>query len=132
MCYRSNIPGESDLQFELISGRTEQTNSLKTFILETQGPKAMVKLGKLLDYESISEYTLTIRVQNKFNLAATTTINIQVQDVNDNIPAFTEVLSGSVLENEPPGTPVMQVRAIDADGTEANNQVIFYWVKCNY
>jgi hypothetical protein len=27
------------------------------------------------------------------------------------------------LENEPIGTPVMQVRAIDADGTEANNQV---------
>ncbi|PSN30050.1 DE-cadherin [Blattella germanica] len=121
----SNIPGESDLQFELISGRTEQTNAQKTFILETQGPKAMIKLGRLLDYESISEYTLTIRVQNKFNLAATTTINIQVLDVNDNIPAFTEVVSGSVLENEPPGTPVMQVRAIDADGTEANNQVTY-------
>lgn len=83
----------------------------------------MVKLGRLLDYESISEYTLTIRVQNKYSLAATTTINIQVEDVNDNIPQFTEVVRGSVLENEPVGTAVMQVRAIDADGTEANNQV---------
>jgi hypothetical protein len=106
-----------------VSGRTEQTNAQKTFILETAGPKAMVKLGRLLDYESISEYTLTIRVQNKFSLAATTTVNIQVEDVNDNIPAFTEVVRGSVLENEPTGTPVMQVRAIDADGTEVNNQV---------
>ncbi|XP_069678927.1 DE-cadherin [Periplaneta americana] len=121
----SNIPNEKDLQFELVSGRTEQTNSQKTFILETAGPKAMVKLGRLLDYESISEYTLTIRVQNKYSLAATTTINIQVLDVNDNIPAFTEVLRGSVLENEPPGTPVMQVRAIDADGTEEHNQVTY-------
>jgi len=83
----------------------------------------MVKLGRLLDYESVIEYTLTVRVQNKFSLAATTTINIQVEDVNDNIPAFTEVVRGSVLENEPVGTPVMQVRAIDADGTEAHNQV---------
>lgn len=82
-----------------------------------------MKLGGFLDYESISEYMLTVRVQNKYNLAATTTVNIQVEDVNDNIPAFTEVVRGSVLENEPPGTPVMQVRAIDADGTEANNQV---------
>jgi hypothetical protein len=87
------------------------------------GPKALIKLGRFLDFESISEYTLTVRVQNKYSLAATTTINIQVQDVNDNIPAFTEVVRGSVFENEPPGTPVMQVRAIDADGTEANNQV---------
>lgn len=83
----------------------------------------MVKLGRLLDYESIADYTLTIRVQNKYSLAATTTINIQLEDVNDNIPAFTEVVRGSVLENEPIGTPVMQVRAIDADGTDANNQV---------
>jgi hypothetical protein len=68
---------------------------------------------------------LTVRVQNKYNLAATTTINVLVDDVNDNIPAFTEVVTGSVFENEPPGTPVMQVRAIDADGTEVNNQVSF-------
>lgn len=106
-----------------MAGRTEQTNSQNTFILETAGTKAMIKLGRFLDYESITEYTLTIRVQNKFSLAATTIINIQVEDVNDNIPAFTEVVRGSVLENEPVGTAVMQVRAIDADGTEANNQV---------
>lgn len=44
-------------------------------------------------------------------------------DVNDNIPVFREMKKGSVLENEPPGVPVMQVRAIDADGTSAHNQV---------
>jgi hypothetical protein len=106
-----------------VSVRPEQTIYRKTFILETVGPKALVKLGRFLDYESISEYMLTVRVQNKYNLSATTTVNIQVEDVNDNIPAFTEVVIGSVLENEPPGTPAMQVRATDADGTEANNQV---------
>jgi len=58
-------------------------------------------------------------------LAAEHQLNIQLQDVNDNIPVFTEVVSGSVLENEPPGTPVMQVRAIDADSTEANNRVTY-------
>jgi len=65
------------------------------------------------------------RFQNKHNLAAEHQLSIQLQDVNDNIPVFTEVVSGSVLENEPPGTPVMQVRAIDADSTEANNRVTY-------
>ena len=63
--------------------------------------------------------------QNKYNLAAETTIPIRVEDVNDNIPGFAEVLSGSVLENEPVGTPVMQVRAIDADATPSHNQVTY-------
>lgn len=62
-------------------------------------------------------------LQNKYNLAAETVLNIAVLDVNDNIPVFTEVASGTVLEHEPVGTPVMQVRAIDADGTSPHNQV---------
>lgn len=52
-------------------------------------------------------------------------MTIKLEDVNDNIPVFTEVVSGSVLENEPPGTPVMQVRAIDADSTAAYNRVTY-------
>lgn len=63
--------------------------------------------------------------QNKYNLAAETIVHIEVEDVNDNIPVFTEVGTGSVLENEPPGTPVMQVKAIDADGTSAHNIVSY-------
>lgn len=63
-------------------------------------------------------------------MAAETSINIQLRDVNDNIPVFTEVVSGSVLENEPPGTPVMQVKAIDHDSTTAHNQVFFTFSYC--
>lgn len=65
-----------------------------------------------------------MRVQNKYQLAAETVVDIEVLDVNDNIPVFREVKKGSVLENEPRGVPVMQIRAIDADGTSANNQVL--------
>lgn len=64
-------------------------------------------------------------IQNNFKLAAETIIQIEVEDVNDNIPIFTEIRSGTVLENEPAGTQVMQVRAIDADGTSANNQITY-------
>lgn len=86
---------------------------------------ADIKLAKHLDYESITEYTLIIRVSNDYQLAAETVVNIEVTDVNDNIPVFREIQRGSVLENEPPGVPVMQVRAIDADGTAAHNQVTY-------
>lgn len=58
-------------------------------------------------------------------MAAENQLNIQIEDVNDNIPVFTEVVSGSVLENEPAGTPVMQVRAIDADSSAAFNRVTY-------
>lgn len=58
-------------------------------------------------------------------MAAVTKVNIIVEDVNDNIPVFIETRSGSILENEPIGTPVMQVRAIDSDGTSEHNQVTY-------
>ncbi|KAG8237691.1 hypothetical protein J437_LFUL017859 [Ladona fulva] len=103
--------------------KTIDTNKLNTFILESEEQKAHIKLGRRLDYESITEYFLTVRVENKFKLAAEAVVHIKVEDVNDNIPYFTEVVSGSVLEHEPPGTPVMQVKAIDADGTSAHSLV---------
>lgn len=87
---------------------------------------AEIKLAKALDYETITEYSLIVRVQNKYQLAAETTINIEIEDVNDNIPVFRELTKGSVLENEPEGSPVMQVRAIDADGTTEHNQVNYF------
>lgn len=48
-----------------------------------------------------------------------------MKDVNDNIPVFPDGVVGSVLENEPSGTAVMQVRASDADLTSAFNQVTY-------
>ena len=50
-------------------------------------------------------------------------ITVKVIDENDEKPYFTEVASGTVLENEPAGTSVMRVRAIDNDGTFPNNEV---------
>ncbi|CAB0007597.1 unnamed protein product [Nesidiocoris tenuis] len=121
---QSNTDEDSPV-FELVIGRTEQTNKLSTFRLETEGRSAHIRLARHLDFESVAEYTLTIRIQNKYNLAAETSIGIQLQDVNDCIPSFTEVVTGVVLENEPPGTPVMQVRALDNDATTEHNQVTY-------
>ncbi|XP_059477254.1 DE-cadherin isoform X2 [Neocloeon triangulifer] len=121
---QSNIP-ERELVFTIVPGRTEQTNKQNTFLLESEGESAYLKLGGQLDYERITEYVITIRVQNKYNLAAETVLNIAIEDVNDNIPIFRDVAAGTVLEHELPGAPVMQVRAFDADGTYKYNQVTY-------
>lgn len=121
----SNVPDKPDVIFELKTGRTEQTNSKKTFVFNQNGETAYILLGKPLDYETITEYTLSMGVKNTWDLESEVIVKIKVEDVNDNIPYFTEVTTGSVSENEPPGTPVMQVRAFDMDGTSANNIVSF-------
>lgn len=121
----SNIPDKPEIVFELLNGRTEQTNSKKTFVGDQQKNDFSIMLGKALDYETVTEYTLTVIARNAHELTAEYTIKIQVDDVNDNIPYFTQVDSGVVLENEPVGSPVMQVRAFDSDGTSANNIVSF-------
>ncbi|XP_049959690.1 DE-cadherin [Schistocerca serialis cubense] len=125
---QSNIPNSPELQFLLVSGQTQQSNSVPTFRLETDAKKdkAYIKLaGKELDYETITEYHLTVRVENKYQLAHQQRYTIKILDVNDNVPIFRKIESGYVSENEPPGTPVLQVKAIDADGTEAHNQVTY-------
>lgn len=121
----SNVPDKPELIFELKTGRTEQTNSKKTFVFNQNKETAYIMLGKPLDYETITEYTLTMGVKNTWDLETEVVVKIKVEDVNDNIPYFTEVTTGSISENEPPGTPVMQVRAFDMDGTSANNIVSF-------
>lgn len=53
-----------------------------------------------------------------------------MEDVNDEIPLFTEREQERVLEGEPIGTVVTRVNAIDKDGTFPNNQV-YYYIKDN-
>lgn len=58
-------------------------------------------------------------------LASEATVYIMLEDVNDEIPLFTEREQETVLEGEPIGTKVTQVNAIDKDGTFPANQVKF-------
>ncbi|XP_052897559.1 DE-cadherin-like [Anopheles moucheti] len=122
---KSNVPEKPDVIFELIQGRVEQTNSKNTFLLEQVNNTASIKLGKTLDYETVTEYTLTVSVKNSHDLVAEAVLKIKVLDENDIIPVFTEVTSGTIPEDEPPGTAVMKVRAYDLDGTSANNIVSY-------
>lgn len=104
----SNIP-DSGLQFQLIKGKTTQTNKAQTFKLTQQDQTANITLARALDYETVTEYKLTVRVTNKDELAATVDITLKIEDVNDEIPTFIDTSDGSVVENEDSGVVAMTV-----------------------
>ncbi|XP_018016523.1 neural-cadherin isoform X4 [Hyalella azteca] len=117
--------------YRIIRGSTAQTNKHDTFYLQQRPDNgetwADIKVNHPLDYESIKEYNLTVRVENNGpqQLASEATIYVVLEDVNDEIPLFTEREQETVLEGEPIGTKVTQVNAIDKDGTYPNNEVLY-------
>ncbi|XP_065164456.1 neural-cadherin isoform X4 [Atheta coriaria] len=130
----SGIENNPTVFYRLMPGSTAQTNKFHTFYLQ-QRPEngftwADIKVNHPLDFESIKEYNLTIRVENNGaqQLASEATVYIMLEDVNDEIPLFTEREQETVLEGEPIGTKVTQVNAIDKDGTFPNNQVYYFVV----
>lgn len=123
--FRSNIINK-EIQFELIKGKTRQTNGDTTFQLTPlSSTEAVITLARPLDYETVTEYQLTVRATNADSLQATVILYFKVEDVNDEIPSFIELVSGSVLENEEAGAEVMVVRAVDKDSTYPNNAVTY-------
>ncbi|TRY71883.1 hypothetical protein TCAL_08438 [Tigriopus californicus] len=81
-----------------------------------------------VDREMVARIKLFIRVEDVNAVRnppqiAFTSLPIIINDVNDNSPEFEDALYiGSVLENSPPGTPVLTVKATDKD----ENKTITY------
>lgn len=77
-----------------------------------------------LDYETTSSYHLTIRATDFLTGAhAEVTVDVFVQDINDNPPVFNKMSYRVVLsETAMIGTPALQVSATDKD-SEKNNVV---------
>ncbi|GAB6020542.1 hypothetical protein CHUAL_003225 [Chamberlinius hualienensis] len=126
---RSGIEDNPTVYYSLIKGSTAQTNKYDSFYVQPRSENgftyADLFVNQQLDYESIKEYNLTIRVENNGaqQLASEATIHIIIEDVNDEIPLFTENEMGSVSEGEKVGTRVTQIHAIDKDGNHPYNQV---------
>ncbi|XP_041930485.1 protocadherin Fat 1-like isoform X2 [Alosa sapidissima] len=80
-----------------------------------------------LDYESSHEHFLTVeaKVEGKEPLSDIASVQVNVTDVNDNSPVFSQgVYSAVVSEDAKPGTAVVTITASDTDGP-ANNRVRF-------
>uniref|UniRef100_A0A4W5Q735 Si:dkey-1m11.6 n=1 Tax=Hucho hucho TaxID=62062 RepID=A0A4W5Q735_9TELE len=80
----------------------------------------LIILVERLDYEKQGVYRIQITAKDGGWISKTGTVimTVNVSDVNDNPPVFTSSqYTASVLENSAVGTPVLQVRATDADSS---------------
>ncbi|KAL4834130.1 hypothetical protein H8958_018799 [Nasalis larvatus] len=71
-----------------------------------------------LDYENQVAYTLTVMAQDNGipQKSDTTTLEILILDANDNAPQFLwDFYQGSIFEDAPPSTSILQVSATDRD-----------------
>uniref|UniRef100_A0A3Q1CEJ1 Cadherin domain-containing protein n=1 Tax=Amphiprion ocellaris TaxID=80972 RepID=A0A3Q1CEJ1_AMPOC len=90
-------------------------------------------IGGALDREIISHYNITIKAMDEGSppLSSTSLVLIQVSDVNDNPPWFSEsIINMYVEENSPVGTVLKAISATDADSRE-NGRVSYSLVSDN-
>lgn len=93
-----------------------------------------VVVEKKLDHEKNSTHNITINVRDEGEMPLFADqpahVFISVRDMNDNSPKFESSLyEKNISENTLPGTSVLQVRAMDADGSIANNRIVFFIMK---
>ncbi|XP_056372716.1 protocadherin-10-like isoform X1 [Hyla sarda] len=76
---------------------------------------------EVLDREAVSEYNITISARD-FGappLMTKKVINVQVTDINDNVPTFVQPsYTMYVIENNPPGASICSVTALDPDSNQ--------------
>ncbi|XP_072368915.1 protocadherin-1-like isoform X3 [Scyliorhinus torazame] len=98
-----------DVPFQLKPASGSSSERKKKFFLQTTTP---------LDYESVQEYLIEIVAVDSGNppLSSSNTLKVQVVDVNDNAPVFTQnVIRVSLHENNQPYNTIVKVEATDAD-----------------
>uniref|UniRef100_A0A8C4ZT26 Cadherin, EGF LAG seven-pass G-type receptor 3 n=1 Tax=Gadus morhua TaxID=8049 RepID=A0A8C4ZT26_GADMO len=107
-------------------------NARITYLLEDNIPQfridpgtGAITLQAELDYEDQMTYTLAITAKDNGipQKSDTTYVEVNVNDVNDNAPQFMSPrYQGSVTEDAPPFTSVLQISATDRDA-HANGRV---------
>ncbi len=99
---------------------------------DTQGKGELILIGQL-DRERIPRYDLIIEAKDRGSppLSSSTTVTIEVTDVNDNSPVFSKSeYKATVQEDLKVGSLVLEVSASDADDRE-NGRVVYEIVSGN-
>ncbi|XP_062865096.1 protocadherin Fat 1a [Trichomycterus rosablanca] len=82
--------------------------------------KGEVKVARHLDREKVSGYTLTVMASDGGDPvhSSTTKINIDISDINDNPPIFSQSNYTVIIqENRPVGTSILQLAVSDRDAS---------------
>ncbi|XP_056131020.1 protocadherin Fat 2 [Lampris incognitus] len=106
----------------------QEENASKHFHIDFK--TGVLTVTNPLDYESQSLHTLTVRASDSVTGAfSEATVEIEVEDVNDNAPIFSKLTyTSEIAEGLPVGTSVIQLSASDRDSGR-NKDVTFQMVK---
>ncbi|XP_042637344.1 protocadherin-23 [Orycteropus afer afer] len=98
------------LEYSILSGNQGD-------VFQIDAMSGVITTNSILDYESTSSYSLIVQATDKGipSLSATSVIQIQVTDINDNAPAFLPSEAVEVAENSLPGVIVTRVSVHDVD-----------------
>ncbi|OWK59504.1 Protocadherin Fat 2 [Lonchura striata] len=117
---------EDPIIYSLVKGTTTESNKDEVFTLDEQ--TGALKIKKPMDHETTKWYQVDVMAHCSHletELVSLVSVNIQVQDVNDNRPVFeADPYRAFVMENMPSGTAVIQVTANDQD-TGSAGQVTY-------
>eukprot|EP00794_Sanderia_malayensis_P011813 gene11813-13037_t len=108
------------VSFEIMTGNDDGSFNLDSKTGE-------LKVAKALDYERVQIYKLRVvaRDHGLPSLSSTETFNVNITNINDNIPNFTLGEFNAVIsENMPVGSTVARISATDAD-----NDPIYYYIQ---
>ncbi|XP_017683478.1 PREDICTED: protocadherin Fat 2 [Lepidothrix coronata] len=108
---------EDPIIYSLVKGTTTESNKDEVFTVDEQ--TGVLKIKKPMDHETTKWYQVDVMAHcshQETELVSLVSVNIQVQDVNDNRPVFeADPYKAFVMENMPSGTTVIQVTANDQD-----------------
>uniref|UniRef100_A0A3Q3LLL1 FAT atypical cadherin 2 n=1 Tax=Mastacembelus armatus TaxID=205130 RepID=A0A3Q3LLL1_9TELE len=106
----------------------EEENASKHFNIDFK--TGVLTVTNPLDYESEAMHVLTVRATDSVTGAfSEASIEIEVEDVNDNAPVFSKLMySVNIAEGLPVGTSVIQLSASDRD-SDRNKDLTFSIVR---
>ncbi|XP_076148876.1 protocadherin alpha-C2-like [Alosa pseudoharengus] len=135
---KENVPLDTVIAVVSVSDKDSGENGVVDITINKNLPFALressdnyyeLVVSKPLDREMIPEYdiTLTVTDRGKPQLSDNETINLELLDVNDNVPRFNQTFfTIPVKENNAPGALLAALTAVDPDLHE--NQYLVYFI----
>ena len=114
----------AEITFELIGGNQQEKFSLDPH-------RGLLSLSSPLDFETRTTYLLTLLANNSASnvpLVTTAIISVTVSEVNEFTPLFTQSeYEAEVSENQPIGTSVLLLQAVDLDAG-SSGEVVYRFI----
>ncbi|KAM8902411.1 protocadherin Fat 3-like isoform 7-T9 [Spinachia spinachia] len=118
----------------IIHSTTDLDTVVDTFSIDSN--TGWISTRKDLDHETNPSYKFLVMASDLGetpSLSGTTTVTIEVSDINDNPPMFLEQsYFGSVKESDPPGEVIAVLNTRDDDSSAVNRQVSYHITGGNY